>query len=229
MSRRWNLRFRGWFRRANGPAVGQPPRCIAGDSPSGGPKVRQQASLGQARDERRPRFPRENHTQAPIGAEQSWGGGAPMRRRCGDVTPFQGWVPISAPNPGRRSFLACPGLACHRPSAISQSGRNNPAGRRSNLTRRSRSQAWDACGRSAKRCRESSACHRQARRLPPLGSAANVAPHSLRSPASLEPAKGDLEKLEPFWEPTKTHSVSDLRTNVEKSCVWALTILAGRD
>ena len=87
--------------------------------------------------------------------------------------------------------------------------------------------------RSEKRCLEGSACHRQARRrrdaYPPLGSAANVAPHSVRSPASLEPAKGDPEMFEPFWEPIETHSVSDLRSDLEKSWVWALTILAGRD
>ena len=45
----------------------------------------------------------------------------------------------------------------------------------------------------------------------PLGSAANVAPHSLRSSASLSPPKGDPEKLESFGEPAKTYSVSDLR------------------
>ena len=63
----------------------------------------------------------------------------------------------------------------------------------------------------------------------PLGSAANVAPHSRRSSASLEPPKGDLGKLEPFCDSIKTHSVSDLRTDVEKPRVWTLTILAGRD
>ena len=98
-----------------------------------------------------------------------------------------------------------------------------------NLTRRSRSQEWDARGRSEKRCRASSACCRQARRLPPLGSAANVAPHSLRASAAPEPAEGNLEKLEPSWRPIKTLSLKNLRTDLEKSCVGTLTIMAGRD
>ena len=37
---------------------------------SGGPKARRQASLGQARDERRPRIRKKNRPKAPIGAEQ---------------------------------------------------------------------------------------------------------------------------------------------------------------